>query len=64
MPAEWFRLTIGGVAGLTRNVSLTDPLSGRAVPARIVSRHAGKLVVALPLTDSPRLLVLSGGRPG
>jgi hypothetical protein len=59
MPPESFRLTIGGVGGLGRNVSLFDPLTGRSGGARVVSRSGGTLVVDVDLTDSPRLLVLS-----
>jgi hypothetical protein len=59
MPPESFRLTIGGVAGLGSSVSLVDPLTGRSGGAHVVSNSAGKLVVDVSLTDSPRLLVLS-----
>jgi hypothetical protein len=58
LPPESFRLTIGGVAGLGATVRATDPLSGKDVPVRVVSRGRGRLVVELALTDSPRLLVL------
>jgi hypothetical protein len=58
LPPEAFRLTVGGVAGLGRSVRATDPLTGRAVPVRVISRARDRLVVELPLTDSPRLLVL------
>jgi hypothetical protein len=59
MPPESFRLTIGSVGRLGRNVSLVDPLTGRSGGAHVVSRAGGKLVVDVALTDSPRLLVLS-----
>jgi hypothetical protein len=60
MPPERFRLRIGGARGL-RHVSLSDPLSGRSVPVHVLARRGGSLEVAVPLTDSPRLLVLSTG---
>src|SRR5262249_48214147 len=56
MPPESFRLTIGGVSGLGRSVSLVDPLTGRSGGAHVVSRSPGRLVVDVALTDSPRLL--------
>ena len=58
LPPERFRLTIGGVAGLGTGVRATDPLSGKDVPVRVVSRGGGRLVVELALTDWPRLLLL------
>ena len=58
LPPERFRFTIGGVAGLGAAVRATDPLSGKDVPVRVVSRARGRLVLELALTDSPRLLVL------
>jgi hypothetical protein len=58
MPPESFRLTLGGVSGLGREVSLVDPLTGRSGGAHVVSRSDGKLAVDVDLTDSPRLLVL------
>jgi len=58
LPPERFRLTIGGVAGLGAAVRATDPLTGKTVPVRVVSRIRDRLVVEFALTDSPRLLVL------
>lgn len=59
MPPRTFRLTIGGVSGLTHQVRLSDPLTGRRVGFRVVYRRGSKLVVDVALTDSPRLLSLS-----
>lgn len=58
LPPETVRLTIGGVSGLG-SVTLADPLTDKPVAARVVSTDGDKLVVDVPLTDSPRLLTLS-----
>ncbi len=59
LPESSYRLTIGGLrsSGEIR-VGATDPLSSQTVPVRIVSREADRVVVELPLTDSPRLLTI------
>jgi hypothetical protein len=59
LPAEQFRLTIGGVDGARAQVSLSDPLRGVKVPAEIVARGTHTIVVQLPATDSPRLLTIT-----
>lgn len=59
MPPTWFRLTIGGVAGLSQKVGLVDPLAGRTAGVQVVARKGAKLVLDVALTDSPRLLTLS-----
>lgn len=59
MPPISFRLTIGGLAGIGRHVSMVDPATGRPCHVRTVVRRGGDLTVDVPLTDSPRLLVLS-----
>jgi hypothetical protein len=58
LPPEKFRLTIGGVPAADARLSATDPLTGEPVPAKMVSKQGDRLVVELPLTDSPRLLTL------
>jgi hypothetical protein len=58
LPAETFRFTISGVRGLGAHLRATDPATGKRVPIRVLRRRAGTLVVQLPLTDSPRLLVV------
>jgi hypothetical protein len=59
LPEGRFRLTIGGLRDSGQiGVRASDPLSGRSVPTRVVSRSSDTLVVELPLTDSPRLLVI------
>jgi hypothetical protein len=57
MPAAPFRLTIGGLEEGPLEARATDPLTGRPVPVRVVERTRAKVVVELPLTDSPRLIV-------
>jgi hypothetical protein len=59
MPPASFRLTITGTAGL-RSVSAYDPLDGRTTAVKVVARSGNRLVVDMALTDSPRLLILSG----
>jgi hypothetical protein len=61
LPAEQYRLTIGGLDGEHLQASATDPLSGASVPVRVLSRTSGNAVVEIPLTDSPRLLELEDG---
>jgi hypothetical protein len=58
LPAETYRLTIGGLDTAKLKVSATDPDTGASVPATIVSTSGNQAVVEIPLTDSPRLLVL------
>jgi len=55
---ERFTLAIGGVHGNTARVSATDPLTGGAAAARVVSRSSEGLTVSFPATDSVRLLTL------
>jgi hypothetical protein len=59
MPPLSFRLKIGGVAGLNDSIAFVDPLTGDSVPASVLSRTPSGVVVDVPLTDYPRLLVLS-----
>jgi hypothetical protein len=58
LPPELFRLTIGGLEAGPVDVRATDPLTGRSVPVKEVSRTRGRVVLELPLTDSPRLISL------
>jgi hypothetical protein len=64
LPAAPFRLAIGGLDARRVSASATDPLTGAEVPVRVVRRGRGELTVQMPLTDSPRLLRLSGPRVG
>ena len=63
LPAERYRLSIGGVDGTEARASATDPLTGHAVPVTVVSRSLGSIVVELDVTDSPRLLEIDEGVP-
>ena len=58
MPPETYRLTIGGTNAVGALVSATDPLTGQTVPVTVVSAAPDRLVVELPVTDSPRLLTI------
>ena len=55
---ETYRLQIGGLNVARLRVSATDPLTGATVPATVVATSGDEAVVEIPLTDSPRLLVL------
>ena len=55
---ETYRMTIGGVHGLSSELSATDPLTGEAVPVEVVSRTSDEVVVEMGITDSPRLLAI------
>jgi hypothetical protein len=60
-PPETFRITIGNLNGATtKTAGVYNPLTGTSVGATIVSRSANSVVVQLPVTDSPRLLKLTG----
>ncbi|MGZ4397491.1 MAG: hypothetical protein ACXVZ1_03635 [Gaiellaceae bacterium] len=56
LPEEHFRLTIEGVARLGRAIGASDPLTGKTVPVKVVSRSGNRVTLDIPLTDSPRLL--------
>ena len=58
LPAERYRMTIGGVDGSAAMVSATDPLSGETVPVEKIAGNGRGLVVEMPVTDSPRLLTI------
>ena len=64
LPPQEYRLTIAGLEDEHLRASATDPLTGTSVPVQILSRSAEGVVVEVPLTDSPRLLVLEDGSPG
>jgi len=63
LPAEPYRLDIGGVDGEDATVTATDPLTGEAVPVKAISGSAHDLVVELGVTDSPRLLTIQEHLP-
>lgn len=64
LPAERYRLTLGGVRGPGVNLDLYDPLTGEHPPATRVAAEGARIVVELPLTDSPRLLTIEEAAEG
>jgi hypothetical protein len=62
LPPASYRLTIGGVDGSRASVSAYDPLSDTSVPVTATGAP-DRLVVEMPLTDSPRLLELDAPPP-
>ena len=58
LPAARFRLTIGGLKARPVEAQATDPLTGKSVPVKVLSRTGGRVVLELRLTDSPRLISL------
>jgi hypothetical protein len=61
LPDGAFRLTVGGLDGAKAAVSYSDPITGAAKPATIVTRTATGITVQLPVTDYPRLLTIVDG---
>ena len=59
MPEESYRLTIGGINVEGRRSSLVDPLKGSDVPVKRLGSTAGQVSLVVPLTDSPRLMVIA-----
>lgn len=58
LPAETYRLTIGGLNINNLTASATDPDTGASVPVKVVAAANGQATIEMPLTDSPRLLTL------
>ncbi len=58
MPAESYRLTIGGVEAEGARFALVDPLGGSEAPVKPLGSSPGEVAVEVSLTDSPRLLVI------
>jgi hypothetical protein len=61
LPPEQFRLTIGDLDACRARVSLADPLIPTHARARVIARRRTRIVVQLPVTDSPRLLTIQDG---
>jgi hypothetical protein len=61
LPAETYRLEVGGLDTSKLHASATDPMTGDSVPVSIVGTSGNNAVIQMPLTDSPRLLVLTDG---
>ncbi len=53
-----YRLTLRPLAGRSAKVRYYDPLADRDLPARIHERGPASLALDLPVTDTPRLLVV------
>jgi hypothetical protein len=64
LPPEPYGLTIGGVDGSKASVSATDPLTGESVPVQVLSRGEDQIEVKMPVTDSPRVLLIDDGSGG
>ena len=47
-----------GVRGTHAKLALSDPLTGQPVPLKTLAAEAERVAVEVPLTDSPRLLVI------
>jgi hypothetical protein len=60
MPPERFRIALGGLSPGVR-LSAQDPLTGQSVPVTVVSRAPDQVVIELPLTDSPRIILADDG---
>jgi hypothetical protein len=58
MPPETYGLTIGNIRGTSAKVSGYDPWTGANVAVKVISRSSERLVVELPVIDSPRLLTV------
>lgn len=56
LPAEKYKMVIGGVFGQGAKATATDPLTGETVPVEIVARGPESITVEMDVTDSPRLL--------
>ncbi len=65
LPAATYLLTVGNLDGQAVQASAYDPLTDERVPVQVVSRSSDRAEIELPVTDSPRLLVLddSGDPP-
>jgi hypothetical protein len=64
MPAERYRMAIGGIDGENAQVSATDPLTGDSVSVEVISGSSDQVVVEMPVTDSPRLLTVQEDAAG
>ena len=59
LPEKSFDLVIGGLAGTDVLVEASDPVSGLNVEVTVKARGKDRIVIALPLTDSVRLVRLT-----
>jgi hypothetical protein len=58
MPAEAYRLTIGGIEAEGAKFALVDPLGSSETPVKPLGSSPGQVAVEVSLTDSPRLMVV------
>ena len=63
LPPERYRMAIGGVDGVSAQVSATDPLTDETIPVDVLSRSSDEVVVEMKVTDSPRLLTIQEETP-
>lgn len=59
MPPQTFTLTIGGVRSAAARVQIMDPLTGATTALMPTEIAGGKMVIDVPLTDWPRLLLVT-----
>jgi hypothetical protein len=59
LPDTSFVVRLTNVNGSAAQVRYTDPMTGRDLGVQVLERTAGALLVQLPVSDSPRLLVVS-----
>ena len=64
MPEQEFDVTIDNIAGRGAAVSDYDPLSGTAVPVKVVAATGTTLTLRLRTVDYPRVLQITETRPG
>ena len=64
LPPAPYRLTVANLSGEDVEASAYDPLTDEHVPVRVLSRSEDRAVIEMPVSDSPRMLVLEdSGRP-
>jgi len=58
-PAETYRIALCGVHGIGAAASLYDPHEDRTVATSGLVRTTDRIELSVPLTDHPRLLMIS-----
>jgi hypothetical protein len=61
MPPQTYRLTVSALNVARLSASAIDPITGGSVPVQTFPTSSSTAVIQMPLTDSPRLLVLQDG---
>jgi hypothetical protein len=59
-PPQTFRLAITGLGMTPKTISLSDPMTGKAAPVKVLKRAAGTATVEIAAVDYPRLLTIEG----